>query len=103
MLLFISPWQKDHSNSNYFMSLIPNETRLENSFVLGNYRDVMFAQGIRLCLEPHAPAFLHFAWNSQVKFKKIFWHCFWLELWSNEAGKKEVDEEVSLTLRKEAP
>lgn len=43
------------------MSLIPNETLIENSVVLGKYRDITFAQGIQLCLEPHVPAFLHLA------------------------------------------
>lgn len=34
------------------MSLIPNETPLENSVMPGNYRVATVALGILLCLEP---------------------------------------------------
>lgn len=70
------------------MSLIPNETPLEISVVPGNYMAVTIALGILLCLEPDLPVFR----ASQVKFKKGFFfdtYCFWLELQSNEIGKKQ--------------
>lgn len=38
------------------MSLIPNETPLENSVMAGNYRVATVALGILLCLEPDLPS-----------------------------------------------
>lgn len=72
------------------MSLIPNETPLESSVMPGNYMAVTIALGTLLCLEPDIPVFPHVTGNSQVKFKKRLFdtYCFWLELQSNEAGKK---------------
>lgn len=90
--LFISPWQQVHLESNYFMPLIPNETPLENSVVPGHCVVETIALGILLRLEPDWPVFCYFTWKLQVKFKKRFFFldtsCFWLELQSNEAGKK---------------
>lgn len=54
------PLTKGHLNTNYSMSLTPNETPLENAIAPGNYTVVRFALGILLCLEPDLPVGRHF-------------------------------------------
>lgn len=74
------------------MSLIPNETPLEISVVPGNYMAVTIALGILLCLEPDLPVFRASLEIRRSSLKKGFFfdtYCFWLELQSNETGKKQ--------------
>lgn len=95
--------RKGHFNSNYFMSLIPNERPLENSVVPGNCMVVNVCPGHLTLLGTRftslPPLHLQFSGHSEKKLKnkilrstlkRIFdIEHFWQELQSNEAGKKQ--------------